>query len=109
MLKRMQRLIGFQIVNLFRVICALVWKNFLMNFLILLFVTRPALECIPKTGIDIILKIAPHKIIYVSCNPTTLARDVTILNEKYKLREVQPLDMFPHTYHIESVCRLEKK
>lgn len=68
----------------------------------------------PRSGmhpkvLDIILKIAPHKIIYVSCNPTTLARDVTILNEKYKLREVQPLDMFPHTYHIESVCRLEKK
>lgn len=68
----------------------------------------------PRSGmhpdvLDTIIKMAPQKIIYVSCNPTTLARDLIPLKEKYDLKEVQPLDMFPHTYHIENVCRLEKK
>jgi 23S rRNA (uracil1939-C5)-methyltransferase len=68
----------------------------------------------PRSGmhpkvLELILKIAPQKIIYVSCNPTTLARDLIPLKEKYDLKEVQPLDMFPHTYHIENVCCLEKK
>lgn len=49
------------------------------------------------------------KIIYVSCNPTTMARDIKILNENYQLKIVQPVDMFPQTYHIECVSLLEKK
>lgn len=68
----------------------------------------------PRSGmhpdvVNTILEISPDKIVYVSCNPTTLARDLTILKEQYHLTKIQPLDMFPHTYHIESVCRLEKK
>ena len=59
--------------------------------------------------LETILKIEPQKIIYFSCNPTTLARDLLPLKERYDIKEVQPLDMFPHTYHIECVCRLEKK
>jgi 23S rRNA (uracil1939-C5)-methyltransferase len=47
-----------------------------------------------------------RKIIYVSCNPTTLARDIKLLNQNYQLKRVQPVDMFPHTYHIETVCEL---
>ncbi len=62
----------------------------------------------PKV-VEMILKLAPPQIIYVSCNPTTLARDLDALREKYHLAELQPVDMFPHTYHIESVCRLEKR
>jgi 23S rRNA (uracil1939-C5)-methyltransferase len=50
-----------------------------------------------------------QKIIYVSCNPTTMARDLEILTSSYIVREIQPVDMFPHTYHIESVACLVKK
>jgi 23S rRNA (uracil1939-C5)-methyltransferase len=56
-----------------------------------------------------LLEISPPKIVYVSCNPTTLARDLSVLKEHYRLGKVQPVDMFPHTYHIETVCQLEKK
>jgi len=52
---------------------------------------------------------AAEKIIYVSCNPTTMARDLEILSENYNVLKIQPVDMFPHTYHIESVTLLEKK
>ncbi|MEK7126827.1 MAG: 23S rRNA (uracil(1939)-C(5))-methyltransferase RlmD, partial [Patescibacteria group bacterium] len=49
------------------------------------------------------------QIIYVSCNPSTLARDCNWLKDYgYKLQAVQPVDMFPHTYHIESVCFLKR-
>jgi len=56
-----------------------------------------------------ILSKAPEKIVYVSCNPTTLARDLIFLKDTYSVREIQPVDMFPHTYHIESVARLVKR
>jgi len=57
-----------------------------------------------------ILNLKPQKIIYVSCNPATLSRDLKILCEKeYSLDEVVPIDMFPHTYHVESVAKLSRK
>ncbi|MBF0118883.1 MAG: 23S rRNA (uracil(1939)-C(5))-methyltransferase RlmD [Desulfobacterales bacterium] len=61
-----------------------------------------------KDVIKNIIKFSPSKIIYVSCNPSTLARDVNMLKDHYTLLEVQPVDMFPHTYHIESVAKLVK-
>ncbi|MGQ9818668.1 MAG: 23S rRNA (uracil(1939)-C(5))-methyltransferase RlmD [Candidatus Kapaibacteriales bacterium] len=66
----------------------------------------------PRSGIhknltDAILKIKPKRIIYVSCNPTTQARDCEIMKEAYTIKEIQPIDMFPQTYHIESIALLE--
>ncbi len=67
----------------------------------------------PRAGVhkDVIgqvLEMAPAKIVYVSCNPATMARDLEMIKNDYRLMEVQPVDMFPHTFHIESVARLEK-
>lgn len=62
-----------------------------------------------KKSLKSILEISPKQIIYISCNPVTLARDYNILKEKYKLKEISVFDMFPNTYHIESLMVLEKK
>ena len=62
-----------------------------------------------KETIDIILKLEPTKIVYVSCDPMTLVRDLNILKEKYEIKEITPFDMFPNTYHVENVCLLLKK
>ncbi|MFH1077372.1 MAG: 23S rRNA (uracil(1939)-C(5))-methyltransferase RlmD [Pseudomonadota bacterium] len=67
----------------------------------------------PRAGMhpDVIkqlLVVLPKRIIYVSCNPTTMARDIEMMVDAYRLEEVQPVDMFPHTFHIESVARLQR-
>jgi 23S rRNA (uracil1939-C5)-methyltransferase len=63
----------------------------------------------PKV-VEEILGLAPERIVYVSCNPATQARDVELLcAEKYQLIKLQPVDMFPHTFHIENVALLHKR
>ncbi len=62
-----------------------------------------------KDVVGQVLSMSPQKIVYVSCNPATLARDLEMLAPKYEIKQIQPIDMFPHTYHIESVALLIKK
>ncbi|WP_419883151.1 23S rRNA (uracil(1939)-C(5))-methyltransferase RlmD [Peribacillus sp. B-H-3] len=67
----------------------------------------------PRSGLDdnllqTILKVQPKKVIYVSCNPSTLAKDLQILSKSYKVKYMQPVDMFPQTAHVEVVTELEK-
>jgi 23S rRNA (uracil1939-C5)-methyltransferase len=56
-----------------------------------------------------ILEIEPQRIVYVSCNPSTQARDLQLLDAKYRVTKVQPVDMFPQTHHVENVVLLERK
>jgi len=68
----------------------------------------------PRSGLDNvtignILRISPKSIVYVSCDPVTLARDLNILKDMYDVVSVTPVDMFPNTYHVESVCVLKYK
>lgn len=68
----------------------------------------------PRAGIHpdvakVILDAAPDRIVYVSCNPASQARDLAILCQKYEITAVQPVDMFPHTQHVENVCALRIK
>ncbi|PIE74735.1 MAG: 23S rRNA (uracil(1939)-C(5))-methyltransferase RlmD [Deltaproteobacteria bacterium] len=62
-----------------------------------------------KDVVSRILDFSPVKIVYVSCNPATMARDIAILKEKYNVKRVQPVDMFPHTHHIECIALLLRK
>ena len=72
------------------------------------FVDPPRKGCDEKF-LSSIMKLSPKKIVYISCNPSTLARDLGVLREKYDIKEIQPVDMFPHTYHIETIALLHLK
>ena len=68
----------------------------------------------PRAGmhedvVKVILNAEPKRIVYVSCNPATQARDLAMLNAKYKVTEIQPVDMFPHTQHVENVVGLDRR
>lgn len=72
-------------------------------------ITDPPREGMHKKVVEQILNIAPKKIVYVSCNSATQARDLAILNETYKISKTQAVDMFPQTHHVENVVLLEKR
>jgi len=72
-------------------------------------VLDPPRKGIENIVLETILKVLPEKIIYVSCNPATLARDISVLSSRYDLSEFEPYDMFPQTSHIETFALLSKK
>lgn len=68
----------------------------------------------PRAGVhadvlDVLMRASPDRIVYVSCNPATQARDVALLSDCYRVEKVQPVDMFPHTHHVENVLLLRKR
>jgi 23S rRNA (uracil1939-C5)-methyltransferase len=71
-------------------------------------ITDPPRAGMHENVIKMLLEMKPAKIVYVSCNPATQARDIALMSAHYKVRKVQPVDMFPHTHHIENVVLLEK-
>ena len=72
-------------------------------------VTDPPRAGMHPDVVEVILRTAPRRIVYVSCNPATQARDLQQLAEGYEVKVSQPVDMFPHTHHVENVVMLEKK
>ncbi|SEK22617.1 23S rRNA m(5)U-1939 methyltransferase [Aquimarina amphilecti] len=72
-------------------------------------ITDPPRDGMHKDVVSQLLNISPNKIVYVSCNSATQARDLSLLDSTYKVTKVQPVDMFPQTHHVENVVLLEKR
>lgn len=72
------------------------------------FIDPPRKGC-ERTAIETLLQVKPEKIVYISCNPATLVRDLKLLEEKYEIKEVTPVDMFPFTCHCETISILKLK
>lgn len=72
-------------------------------------ITDPPRDGMHKDVVEQILKIAPQKVVYVSCNSATQARDLALMDEQYKVTRVRPVDMFPQTHHVENVVLLERR
>ena len=62
-----------------------------------------------KKFIDALLISKPERLVYVSCDPSSLARDLKLLKDTYEIISIQPVDMFSNTYHVETICKLELK
>jgi 23S rRNA (uracil1939-C5)-methyltransferase len=62
-----------------------------------------------KRFLDAVIKLKPSRIVYVSCDPSTLARDVAYLSKSYKINKIQPVDLFPQTFHVETIVELTLK
>ena len=69
----------------------------------------PPRKGLDSTSINNILKIKPERLVYISCNPATLVRDLSILESEYEIKSIRPVDMFPFTSHIETVTVLKLK
>jgi 23S rRNA (uracil1939-C5)-methyltransferase len=72
-------------------------------------ITDPPRDGMHKDVVQQILNIAPEKVVYVSCNSATQARDLALMKDMYKITKVRPVDMFPQTHHVENVVLLEKR
>ena len=72
-------------------------------------ITDPPRDGMHKDVVQQILNIAPAKVVYVSCNSATQARDLALMDEQYKVIKTQAVDMFPQTFHVENVVLLEKR
>jgi len=72
-------------------------------------ITDPPRAGMHEKVVKWMIEAAPSRIVYVSCNPATQARDISLLAESYNIIKIQPVDMFPHTHHVENICLLEKK
>ncbi|MBA7529806.1 23S rRNA (uracil-C(5))-methyltransferase RlmCD [subsurface metagenome] len=72
-------------------------------------ITDPPRAGMHNDVVQSILNIQPGRIVYISCNPATQSRDIKLLSIKYKLTAIQPVDMFPHTHHVENIVRLDLK
>ena len=72
-------------------------------------ITDPPRDGMHQKVVEQILKISPEKIVYVSCNSATQARDIALMKEQYNLIKILPVDMFPQTHHVENIALLVKK
>ena len=72
-------------------------------------ITDPPRAGLHPQVVQALREIAPRRIMYVSCNPATLARDLALLQDRYAILTIQPFDLFPHTSHIECVARLDRR
>lgn len=80
-----------------------------INFKPTIIVVDPPRAGLDEKTIKEIIKMNPHTLVYTSCDPMTLARDLNILKYYFNIDEITPFDMFPNTYHVECVCRLSRK
>jgi len=72
-------------------------------------IVDPPRKGLDNNTIDNILAVQPKKLVYISCNPATMVRDIKLLEEKYEIKEIEPVDMFPFTSHVETIAVLEIK
>lgn len=80
-----------------------------MKYIADIIIVDPPRSGLDKNTIETLIKIKPKKIVYVSCDPITLSRDINLLKNNYTLKDIKLYDMFPQTYHVECVCVLERR
>jgi 23S rRNA (uracil1939-C5)-methyltransferase len=71
-------------------------------------ITDPPRAGMHKDVVKSVISVSPEKVVYISCNPATQARDIAIMSDHYMVKRIQPVDMFPHTHHVENIILLER-
>jgi 23S rRNA (uracil1939-C5)-methyltransferase len=72
-------------------------------------ITDPPRDGMHPDVVQRILEMQPGRVVYVSCNPATQARDLALMKDQYRVAEIQPVDMFPHTHHVENIALLLRR